>query len=241
MANVWDAASAHAASEVGYQAIGTSSAAIANLLGYADGEDLPLSSLKSHLVRIAAATSLPLSIDMENGYGREASQVVSNLVSIAELGAVGVNLEDSIMIGGKRCLQDVGEFASRLEEIKRNLDSLGIRLFLNIRTDPFLLGLPQASKEAIQRGRIYAEAGADGLFVPCITSESDIASVVESVPLPLNVMCMPELPGFDKLGALGVKRISMGNFVHDFLQRTLVETLRAIRETHSFQPIFPAC
>jgi 2-methylisocitrate lyase-like PEP mutase family enzyme len=175
---------------------------------------------------------------MEAGYADEPAQVVANLAALAALGVVGVNLEDSVVRRGERRPLDAKVFAARLAAIKAKLAAAGIEMFLNVRTDTFLLGDEDAQLETIRRGRLYAEAGADGLFVPCVVQPQDIAAIVEAVPLPLNVMCMPQLPAFDRLAALGVKRISMGNFVHSQLQQQLLQTLQAIRTQQSFLAVF---
>jgi 2-methylisocitrate lyase-like PEP mutase family enzyme len=236
--NAWDVASAHAVKQAGYLAVGTSSAAIASMFGYADGEGLSFAELQQLVTRMAAACDVPLSVDMEAGYADEPEQVAANLHALATLGVVGVNLEDSLVRRGKRHLLDAEVFAARLAVITAKLAMAGTEMFLNVRTDTFLLGDNDAQAETIRRGQLYADAGADGLFVPCVIQTRDIAAIVEAVPLPLNVMCMPELPAFDRLAELGVKRISMGNFVYSQLQLQLVQTLQAIRTQQSFAAVF---
>ncbi len=238
IANVWDASSAQIAQKVGYEAIGTSSAAIASMLGYTDGEGVIFPELLQIVSRVRAVCDLPLSVDIEAGYGTAPESIVENLAKLAVLGVVGVNIEDSIVIQGHRSLINAEDFATKLLKIKAVLSEMGVEQFINIRTDTFLLGRETAQAETIRRGHLYAAAGANGFFVPGIVQEHDIAAIVESVPLPLNVMCMPELPAFDRLTKLGVRRISMGNFVHAQLQRQLLSTLQNIRTTQSFQSVF---
>lgn len=238
MANVWDAASASAAEVAGYAAIGTSSAAIAAMFGYADGEGLSFAELLAWVRRLRAVCALPLSVDMEAGYGEDALQIAENLLALHALGVVGVNLEDSVVRQGRRRLQDAHVFASQLRAIRAQLQVAGARLFINARTDVFLLGLADARAEAVARGQLYAAQGADGLFVPCVTTEADIAAIAQAVPLPLNVMCMPDLAPFEQLVRWGVKRISMGNFVHSALQARQLQLLQSIREQQSFGAVF---
>lgn len=238
LANVWDAASARAAKSAGYAVIGTSSAAIADMLGYADGEGVSFAELETLIARLRAATDLPLTVDVEAGYGETARVVVNNLLKLADMGVVGVNLEDSVVRNGFRELLDTETFARRLGDIRAGLREAGVELFLNVRTDTFLLGLANALTETVARGRRYAASGADGLFVPCVTDEADIATIVDSVSLPLNVMCMPNLPSFESLTALGVKRISMGNFLYSRVQQTLQQLFAAVRDEKSFQTVF---
>lgn len=238
LANVWDVASAQAAQDAGYQALGTSSAAIADMLGYKDGEELPFSVLLALAARIRECVSLPLSVDMESGYGQDTETVVRQAIQLAELGVVGINLEDSKVERGARRLLDAKHFAARLSAIKAGLDAAKTPLFVNARTDGFLLGEQDALNQTLARGRLYQQAGADGFFVPCVTSPEDIQAIASTVDLPLNVMCMPGLPDFDQLAALGVKRISMGNFVHAALNRKLQHLLFSLRQQGAFDEIF---
>jgi 2-methylisocitrate lyase-like PEP mutase family enzyme len=238
LANVWDAASASAAETAGYTAIGTSSAAIADSLGYADGEGIGFDELVALVARVRSVSGLPLTVDVEAGYGATSEAAVTNLRELAALGVVGVNLEDSVVRGGQRTLVDVEPFAQRLRDIRAGLQATGVEMFLNVRTDTFLLGVDPAREETIARGRRYADSGADGLFVPCLTNEADIAAIVAGVPLPLNVMCMPTLPSFGRLAALGVKRISMGNFLHQRAHHVLQQLFGDVRAEQSFAPVF---
>ncbi|QNK06814.1 2-methylisocitrate lyase-like PEP mutase family enzyme [Raoultella sp. BIGb0399] len=238
LANVWDVTSASAAAEAGYTAIGTSSAAIAHSLGLDDGEALPFAELLYRVTRIRARVALPLSVDMEAGYGASAEEVVENLLALAHSGVVGVNLEDSVVNEGVRTLAAAQAFARRLQEIATGLAQAGVSLFINVRTDPFVLNHPQALAETISRGQLYAGHGADGLFVPCVTEAADIAAMVAAVALPLNVMAMPALPDHDQLAQLGVKRISMGNALHDAQQGHLYRLLKTVRQQRSFKEVF---
>ncbi|MFJ5481611.1 isocitrate lyase/PEP mutase family protein [Pectobacterium actinidiae] len=238
IANVWDAGSAIAAQEAGYQALGTSSAAIAAMLGYEDGEALSFDELLYIVTRIMSVTHLPLSVDVEAGFGRTASEITDNLKRLVQLGVVGVNLEDSSVVKGVRQLDDAMVFASLLKEIRNTLDMESDQLFLNIRTDAFLLGHHQALQETLLRGRLYQESGADGLFVPCLTSEHDIETLSREMTVPLNVMCMPELPSFNRLEKLGVRRISMGNAVHSAIQSNLKNLMLIIPSQQSFAGVF---
>lgn len=235
--NVWDAASARVAQKAGFKAIGTSSAAIAALLGYKDGAGISFRELAYLVERVITATSLPLTVDMESGYSREPNAIVANIRALSDLGIVGINLEDSI-VDGSRSLQNAEVFAATIAAIKAGLANSGTDIFLNVRTDTFLLGCADAVEDTVRRGRLYAAAGADGLFVPCIEKAHDIEVVVQSTALPVNVMCMPQLPSFKTLQALGVKRISMGNFLFDGMYRHLEDSFKAIQADQSFERVF---
>jgi 2-methylisocitrate lyase-like PEP mutase family enzyme len=238
IANVWDAASAATAQRSGYQALGTSSAAIAATLGYEDGEGISFDELRYVVTRIKSVSHLPLSVDIEAGFGDSAAEITTHLQDLIRLGVVGINLEDSKVRNGVRQLVDAAAFASTVKQIRHTLTSEQHPLFLNIRTDSYLLNHQQALQETLFRGQLYAAAGADGLFVPCLTSEKDIETIASTLTLPLNVMCMPELPTFARLAQLGVKRISMGNFVHSALQSKLEELMLTIRSQQTFAGVF---
>lgn len=238
IANVWDVPSARAAEQLGYSAVGTSSAAMADMLGYADGDGLTFAELKLLVSRIGTACRLPLSVDVESGYGDSVIEVADNLIELARMGVVGVNLEDSSVSGGVRRMMDAQSFGERLRGIKSELERRHVGLFINVRTEAYLLGIRDALRDATARGLEYAACGANGLFVPGLTDERDIETLVKAVALPINVMCMPKLPAFNRLAMLGVKRISMGNFVHSKQQDYLRSTLKAIRSEQSFRPVF---
>ncbi len=235
--NVWDVASAKIAEKLTFEAIGTSSAAIATMLGYEDGENMSFSELNYLVKRIIANTKLPLTVDLESGYSREPLEIAAHIKKIADLGAVGINIEDSI-VNKKRALLNAQEFAKTISTIKRELEQDNIDIFLNVRTDAFLLGHLNAVDETKKRLQFFEEAGADGIFIPGIEKEDDIKKITESTKLPINVMCMPNLPNFEKLKKLGVKRISMGNFLFDYVNNNFEWTLSEVVHSQSFNPIF---
>ncbi len=235
--NVWDVASAKIAEKLDFQAIGTSSAAIATLLGYDDGENMSFSELNYLVKRIMANTNLPLTVDLESGYSREPSEIATHITELAGFGVVGINIEDSI-VDKERRLLNAQEFAKTISTIKRKLKNDNIDIFLNVRTDVFLLGCSNALDETKTRMQLFEEAGADGIFIPCIEKEDDIKKITESTKLPINVMCMPNLPNFETLNKLGVKRISMGNFIFDYMNNSFEQILSDVVKNQSFNPVF---
>lgn len=190
------------------------------------------------VTRIKSVSNLPLSVDIEAGFGGTANEITTHLKRLAQLGVVGINLEDSRVINGIRQLDDAAAFTRTLKEIRNALSEEGYQLFLNIRTDTYLLNHEQALQETLLRGRLYEAAGADGLFVPCLTSEKDIETLTKELNLPLNVMCMPDLPTFERLGKMGVSRISMGNFVHSAIQSKLKDLMLIIQSQQTFAGVF---
>lgn len=154
------------------------------------------------------------------------------------MGIVGINIEDSFFENGERKLKDSLQFSQLLQEIKYILTQQGISIFINARCDAFLLNLPNAQQVATERIKSYEQSGADGIFLPCITKESEIATIVSQTKLPLNVMCMPELPNFETLEKLGVKRISMGNFLNAYTYTSLENMTTEILAKQSFNVLF---
>jgi 2-methylisocitrate lyase-like PEP mutase family enzyme len=235
--NVWDVQSAMIAQQLNFKAIGTSSGAIATMLGYNDGEEISFEELEYIVGRITKTTDIPLTVDLEAGYSREPYKIVEHIKRLEQLGVVGINIEDSI-VNDNRALLPADEFSKILTEITANLAQQKINMFINVRTDTFLLGLTDAVEKTIERAKKYSKAGTNGLFVPCITGVKDIKLLIQAIDLPLNVMCMPNLPDFDTLKNLGVKRISMGNFVYDKIGKVLSNELATIQSINSFQNLF---
>lgn len=235
--NVWDVPSTKTAEKLNFQAIGTSSSAIASLLGYNDGEEMEFSELEYFVKRIALNTNLPLSVDLESGYSRNPKEIANHIKRLTAIGVVGINLEDSI-VEEERTLLDAIDFARTLKEMKELLEKENIDVFLNVRTDTFILLQENIIEETKKRIRLYEKAGANGIFTPCIENRSDIKEIVNCTNLPINVMCMPNLPDFEKLAELGVKRISMGNFIFDKMYSEFENTTTDILNQQSFKSIF---
>lgn len=244
IANVWDVPSAQQAQELGFQAIGTSSAAIAATFGYEDGESMAFSTLRFVVERITSQVSLPLTVDLEAGYSDEPSIIVEHIKQLAALGVVGINIEDSLVNSNEsaqaseRVLVDAETFSLTLKTVKQMLNDEQIDIFVNVRTDPFLLGTQDALTQTLARISLYESAGADGVFIPCITERTDIETCVQSTSLPINVMCMPQLTNFDALADYGVKRISMGSFVFERGLKQHKASLTEVLSKKSFTPVF---
>jgi len=233
--NVWDVPSAKTAEKLNFQAIGTSSAAIATLLGYKDGEEMSFSELEYFVKRISLNTTLPLSVDLESGYSREPEKIANHIQALVAHGVVGINIEDSV-VDGNRTLLDPVEFSKTLKQVKANLKETDV--FINVRVDTFMLLKEDKVSETKKRIQLYEYAGADGIFTPCIEKSADIKEIVSSTHLPLNVMCMPNLPDFKTLNDLGVKRISMGNFLFDQMYNQYGKSINDVVVQNSFKSIF---
>ena len=235
--NAWNAKSALLFQEKNFPAIATSSAAVANSLGYEDGEEMPFNDYLFVIKRILSSVQIPLSVDMEMGYGTSDEEIYTNILKLIDLRIVGINIEDSTVNKPGRVLKEAKIFAKTIETIKNKLVSKNLNLFINIRCDTFILNVKNKKQETNNRLKIYEATGADGIFLPCICTEEDIAEMVSNTKLPLNVMCIPGLPGFEILNKLGVKRVSMGPFLFNKIYNDVGRLSQAIMANKSFSPI----
>jgi 2-methylisocitrate lyase-like PEP mutase family enzyme len=185
---------------------------------------------------VVEVVNIPFSVDMEGGYSRTIDGIIENINKLHEAGVAGINLEDTIA-GATRQLPPVTAFQKILSAIAEHISRNNLQLFLNIRTDGFLLGMPTALSETLTRIKIYENEGADGIFVPCITNSNDIKAVVNATHLPVNVMCMPDLLDFEELGSLGVKRISMGPFLFNKVYDNAAKLAKAVINDKNFSAI----
>ena len=205
--NVWDAGSAATVAEAGAQAIATGSWSVAAAHGAADGEALPLDLVLANARRICDAVVLPVTVDFEGAYSADPGQAAANVAALAETGAVGCNLEDRI-VGGEG-LHPLERQCARIAAIRAATPA---GFFINARTDCFLavaaVDHETRLADALARARAYAEAGADGLFVPGLRDPGLIAQVCAESPLPVNIMVSPGTPPLERLAALGAARIS---------------------------------
>ena len=199
--NVWDAVTARLVVECGGKALATSSAATAWAQGFSDGELLPLESLIRIVAGILRVVSVPVSVDLERGYGEAAEAAVE----LAELGVAGVNLED----GAGRA----EDFSATLGSVRAALRRRGLDLFLNARCDLLLEGAVESDgtlDELVRRGKLYSQAGADGFFIPGVTASASLRRISHGVPLPLNVWAAEALGPVETLRDAGVRRVSVG-------------------------------
>ncbi len=207
--NAWDAASAQVLEGAGFPAIATSSSAVADSLGYPDGEAAPAAEMLAAVARIAAVSSVPVTADLEAGYGLPPAEIVERLL---EAGAVGCNLEDSDNRSGG--LVDPGRQAERLAEVRAAADVAGVGLVINARVDVYLHQVGTPGQRPLRRARQYLEAGADCVFPILVSDEESIAELVRDAGGPVNVLYQPGTPSLQRLAELGVARVSFGGGLH---------------------------
>ena len=237
LGNVWDVISAKVLESKGFKALGTSSAALARTLGYEDGEQIPFELLLKMVERIISNIHVPLSVDMEGGYSRDIEQIIQNIDKLYELGVVGINIEDSVK-AEKPYMLSADDFTKILSSIREHFEAKNMKMFINARTDAYVLKLPDPLSETIERIRGYENAGASGIFVPFLSDKDEIKKIVESTKLPVNIFALPQLPTFTELSKLGIKRISMATSLHRATIKAMENLVQAILDDGSFKSLY---
>lgn len=224
--NAWDAASARIFEEAGFRAIGTTSAGIAYTEGYQDGERLGRDAMVRAVAKIVNAVSVPVSADIEGGYGPSAAEVAQTVAAVLDAGAVGVNLEDADRHVGSAGLLDIDDQCRRIAAAREAAERRGAALVINARTDTFLLNLGADLDDrvamTVDRGARYLRAGADLVFVPVLVDTSVVKRLVSQLPGPISVMALPGAPAADEFFAAGAARVSIG-------QMAMLATLGALK------------
>lgn len=216
--NSWDIGSSKLIEACGYKAIATTSMGIAASLGYPDCEIITLSEMIAAITGIVNAVQVPVTVDIEAGYGNNINEIIESVKKIIATGIVGINIEDSINLNPE--LIDEMEFCERISAIRSLSDSLGFHLVINARTDSFYTSSgPTREKlaESIRRGNKYREAGADCIFVQPVWDKETIATLVMEINAPINILSNPGIgagilpPSVRELQDLGVARLSLGS------------------------------
>jgi 2-methylisocitrate lyase-like PEP mutase family enzyme len=223
--NAWDAASARLVEAAGFPVVATSSNAMADVLGYPDGEQTPVEEVLAAVTRIVRAVGVPVTVDFERGYRLAPAELVAR---IAATGAVGLNLEDSDPTTGKTV--DAAAQATFLSAVRVSAAAAGVDLVINARTDSFLrrAGSPQEQLAAsIERGKRYLEAGADCVYPIGAAGSDVIQALVEGIPGPVNIGYARGMPSLAQLAALAVARVSFG----PRLQRSLYDQFTTMLST----------
>ena len=226
--NAWDAASAQCVAEAGFAAVATTSSGMSAALGFPDGQGTPMDEMFAAIARITRVVDVPVTADIEAGYGLPPGDLVERLL---EAGAVGCNLEDTDHAAG-RTLRDPEDQARFLRDVKRAGRAAGVDIVVNGRVDVFVRRHTETSadiEEAIARARRYLEAGADCVYPILVREEPTIAALVEGIPGPVNMYAMAGAPDVQRLAELGVRRISLAGRLHRAAMTDLQRRLGAIR------------
>ena len=238
--NAWDVASARIFEDAGFPAIATTSSGIANSLGYPDGQVIPRDEMLKVVARIVRAVSVPVSADLEAGYGKTPNDMAATARAAIEAGAVGLNLEDAIGEGSDKLF----ETALQKEKIRAMIDAgkkVGVELVLNARTDIYLEEIGEASTRAertIERLNAYREAGAACLFAPGVEDAATIAQLARGVRGPLNVLGRAGPPPVRELEKLGVARVSVGGGPMRVTMAVVSRIAKQLRDVGDFTAAF---
>ena len=231
--NAWDVLSAVVLEQAGFKAIGTTSYGVAHAMGFEDGQNIEFDDLLTLVKKILSAVKVPVTVDIESGYSDDIRLITENVLKLANLGACGINLEDSLK-DDEPGLNDKEKQCALFKSIRGSLNSNGYRdFFINARIDTYLQK-QNPFNETIERALDYINSGADGIFVPGLSEFDEIESVVNAISAPLNVMSLPGLTDSNQLNKLGVKRFSIGYAFSDatisFIEAT-AHSLYANKET----------
>jgi 2-methylisocitrate lyase-like PEP mutase family enzyme len=222
--NIWDAGSARLVAERGFPAIATTSSGVAESLGFSDGENAPAAEIFAAVRRISAAVEVPVTADLESGYGLAPAELVERLL---ESGAVGLNIEDSDHSAGG--LRDATDQADRIAAIKAAGKASGVDIVVNARTDTFLRAQDPAALEAgLERAVRYVAAGADCVYPILLSEEALLRRFVAEAGAPINVLLRPGAPDIARLTGMGVARISLGGGLARVAQAAVAEELSSL-------------
>lgn len=240
--NAWDAASAAMVEHCGLPAVATSSAAMANALGFPDGQYLPWPQMLEAVARVCRAVRVPVTADIESGFAADVTALETSITQIIQAGAVGVNLEDvmpaslqddnlkddnlenadakkaSANVRHGSPLFSLPEQIARIQAARRAAQALGVHLVINARTDAYWqsgVSPEEAMRGTLERGKAYLQAGADCVFIPGLRNPDHIETVIDHLSAsPVNILAGPGVPSIPELARLGVKRVSYGSGPH---------------------------
>lgn len=250
--NAWDAISARIVVAAGYSAVATTSGGVAWALGYADGEAAPWDEVVAATARISRAVAVPVTADIEGGYGETPEAVGRSIGDIINAGAVGVNLEDGLRPGqhppGSQPsesppIRTIEDAAQRIRAAREVANAAGVPIVINARTDLYIKNIGDEESrfdEAVARGRAYLAAGADCIYPIALRDPDTIGRLVKALQAPVNIMVRAGLPGIAELEALGVKRASTATALPLAAMGVVRQLIEQMRATHRFDALHPA-
>jgi 2-methylisocitrate lyase-like PEP mutase family enzyme len=213
LANAWDVISARIMEDAGFPAVATTSAGVAAVLGYPDGQRVPQREMLEFVARIARAVSVPVTADMEAGYGTSPTDMAEMARALVDAGAVGLNLED-VTGDDEGSHVEIGLQTEKIAAVREASAAAGVPLVINARTDVYLMPIgPEETRfeRTVERLRTYCKAGADCVFAPGIREKETIGRLVRAIDAPLNILLQPGGPTVAELEKLGVARASIGS------------------------------
>ena len=240
LANAWDVVSARILEECGHPAIATSSAAVAFSRGYPDGQRIPRDEMLDVVARIARAVRVPVTADLEAGYGTTVKDMAETVKAAIEAGAIAMNLED-VTGDDESSLVHTAVQAEKIRAIHATANSLGVPFVLNARTDIYLMPIGEGTtrlERTVERLRAYRDAGADCVFAPGVSNRDTIAKLVKAVAAPLNVLMTPQCPSLAELEKMGVARVSAGSGVMRAALRVVRRIGKEMLESRSCETLF---
>jgi 2-methylisocitrate lyase-like PEP mutase family enzyme len=234
--NIWDPIGARILAAKGYPAVATASAAVSASLGYQDGEMINRSTLIDLLGRIARSVDVPLTADIETGYGESLSELELTAQQVIESGVVGVNIEDSEEKGGG--LRTVDEQCQRISALRQIANRMGIHLVINARVDSFVspsfTNGQAAMEEAVMRARAYTAAGADCIYPIGPGDEATVRLLRERIDSPINILGSPTAAPLQVLREIGINRVSFGPFIFRSCLRKFVDIVEGLRTSSDY-------
>jgi 2-methylisocitrate lyase-like PEP mutase family enzyme len=239
--NIWDPLTAALLENLEYSAIATASASIAFTNGYDDGENIPFKELLDQLKKITDNVNIPVTADIEMGYSNSNTELQENIKLLINTGIVGINIED----GDKKSdsLLPIETQCERIKLIKDVSSKMGIRLFINARTDVYIKGKEFVTdkdkfEEILRRGRAYSDAGADCFFPIVMKQKQDIQKLIAYLSCPVNILALQGVPDLKELEEIGVARVSLGPGFLKIAIRALKEMAIKLKNKKGFDEIF---
>ncbi len=238
--NAWNGGSAKVYQRQGFKALGTTSAGIAFSMGCSDGEEIAFDDLLRVTKEIINVVDLPLSVDMERGYGKSVEEIKNSVRKIIEAGAVGINIEDGIL-GHNSHLETLNRQVEIIKAIAEIKKETGIPFVINSRIDVFWLKIGDENerlKMTFSRAKAYTEAGADCVFVPGAFEKKEVQQLIDGINAPLNIVANPKFYDIVQLSTMGLKRLSIGSGAVRMVFNTLIDSAKELAEEKSIESLF---
>ena len=237
--NAWDVVSARIVEELGFPAVATTSAGVANSLGYRDGQRISRDEMFDVVGRIARAVNVPVTADAEAGYGLTPKEMAETARALVNAGAVGLNFED-VTGDDERSLVETGLQVEKIKALHEASASMGVKLVINARTDVYLMPIGPTEtrfERTVERLRAYRKAGADCLFAPGLRDKDTIAKIVKAVEDPVNILLQSDGPTLAELQKMGVARASIGSGLMRASLGTARTVAKALMELQDHTPL----